>query len=291
MLLAVSMAMMLLSNLSWGVEPAPVDKPAAKKPTTKPATKPATQPTSRPTSRPAGKNAKLPGLEIDFKERYVDIESFVCLDRGYLELIACTKGTKEHESIVAIKAKAMHIHVALLMLGAIPGNPAMQKPVNKEKTRWVYVPPSGGPVDVSLVFKNKAGKMLEHPISDFVIRSEDNPDEMMGIEKNGDKKGVKFTDTFLFGGSLLRGGGSGQRKYMSDLSGNVISIATFGDELLCLPGTHSHEKGSLMWQINSTGLPKVGSKVILRLRPKFKAPAKTGKKGKSRPVRASEKRT
>ena len=55
----------------------------------------------------------------------------------------------------------------------------------------------------------------------------------------------------------------------------LISIATFGDEVLCLPGVHGNDNGSLMWEVDTTKVPKVGSKVTLRLRPQNKPAAKT----------------
>jgi hypothetical protein len=219
-----------------------------------------------PSTEPARKKFELPGLVIDFQKRCVDIESSICLDDGLLELIACTKGSKEHESIVAIEARPMHVHTALLLLGAKPGNPAMRKPVDQQRTRWIDIPPRGDPVDVYLVFKNQEGKMVEHPINKFVGRSERGPAEQPFAGENDDDE-VTFPHTFLFAGSHLRGDGPGPRKYLSDLSGNVISIATFGDELLCLPGVHDRANDALMWQVDSTHLPKVGSKVTLRLRP------------------------
>ncbi len=160
-LLASSLAMVLVlfPHLSVGDEPAPVGKPVPGKPATKSA------------PRSPRKHVKLPGLVINLEERCVDLEGSVCLDRGYLELIACTKGSKEHESIVAIEARPMHIHAALLLLGANPGNPAMRRPIDEQGSRWIDVPPKGDPVDVSLVFKNREGKMVERPISDFVARS------------------------------------------------------------------------------------------------------------------------
>ena len=271
-LLASSLAMVLalFTSLSWGGKPAPAGKPVLGKPA------------SRPASRPARKNVKLPGLVINFQERCVDIESSICLDRGTLELIACTKGSKEHESIVAIEARPMHIHAALLLLGASPGNPAMRKPIDERERRWIDIPPKGDPVDVFLVFKNRKGKMVEHPVSDFVARSEEGLEEKVGGDGNGDGKEIKFPHRFLFAGSLLRSSGPGPRTYMSDVSGNVISIATFGDELLCLPGIHGQEDGSLMWQVDATGLPKVGSKVTLRLRPQVRPAPKAGKAGQPR---------
>ncbi|HUT11365.1 MAG TPA: hypothetical protein VMY42_12770 [Thermoguttaceae bacterium] len=68
------------------------------------------------------------------------------------------------------------------------------------------------------------------------------------------------------------------------------AIATFGDELLCLPEVHSRDNDSLMWQIDSTHLPEVGTKVTLRLRPQVKPALKTGKAEKHESVDSSEKR-
>ncbi len=216
------------------------------------------------------KKLKLPGVEINLKERCVDVDAFICLDEGALELIACIKDSKEHESIIAVEAMPKNIHTALLLIGAKSGNPAMQKPANEEKTRWIHVPPKGGPVDISIVFKNKHGKQEERPISDFLEPFDGERYDGHDEEKDSDdKKKESFpTNTFLFAGSFLHGKGEGPRTYVADRSGHVISLATFGDELLCLPGIHAHTAGALAWQINSTHLPDLGTKVTLRLRPK-----------------------
>lgn len=192
---------------------------------------------------------KMPGVTINLKERSVDIAAEICLDKGMLELIACTKGSKEHESIVAIEARPMHIHTALLLLGAKSGNPAM-----------LDLPPKGSAVEVLLVFPDKAGKPAEHPISEFIMRAAE--------EKEADRKFP--TNTFLFAGSRLVEDGAGPRKYVGDHSGNVISVVSFGDEVLCLPDIHSDQTDSLLWQVNAAGLPAVGTKVTLRLRPQIR---------------------
>ena len=263
----------LLTSLCWGAKPprppAPADKPAQVK---RPAIKPAAEPASKPTR----KKSKLPGLAINLQERCVDVEGAVCLRQGLLELIACSKGSKEHESIVAITARPMHIHVALLLLGAKNGNPAMRVPTSEEGSRWMDVPPRGDPVDVYLLFKSKTGKMVERPISDFVAPAENSPDEKVGGKSGDVAKDLKFPHTFLFAGSLLRQQGPGPRKYLSDLSGNVISVVTFGDEVLCLPGIHGHGNDSLMWRVDATDLPAIGTKVTLRLRPQVRPARKAG---------------
>ena len=203
---------------------------------------------------------KLPGVKINLEEKSVDVEATVCLTAGTLELIACRQNTKEHESILTINATAMHVHTALLLLGAKPGNPAMRMP--REDGGWVDMPPSGALVDVFLVFQNESGKTVERPISDFLVTNTE-------YEAAPDKRTRFPTHSFLFAGSHLVGESDGPRQYVSDHSGNVISIATFGDELLCLPDVHSHENGSLLWQVDDTYLPAVDSKVTLRLRPQI----------------------
>lgn len=235
--------------------------------------------TDRPGSAAGATNATLqaalqklsfPGVTINVQERCVDVEGSVCLHRGALELVACTKGTKEHESIVAIEARPMHIHAALLLLGAKPGSPATRQPLGDQAGRWVDVPPNGGAVDVFLVLKAEDGKMVEHPISDFIAPSNRRFDDSASADQE-----ARFpTHTFLFAGSILYGGGPGPRRYLSDQSGHVISLVTFGDELLCLPAIHSQDNDALRWQVDATNLPAVGFNVTLRLRPHILPAAK-----------------
>lgn len=197
---------------------------------------------------------KLPGLKVNLEEWCVDVEARRCLKEGMLELVACTTGTKEHESIVAVESKARDIHAALLLLGAEAGRPAHSKSIGNEGTLWVPVPPSGNPIDVSLVFNDiVSGKPVERPISDFMVNEE---------------KETFPTHTFLFAGSeLIRDADGAQNQYLADRTGNQISITTFGDELLCLPDIRSHDNANLSWSIAGDKLPEVGTQVTLRLRP------------------------
>jgi hypothetical protein len=210
--------------------------------------------------QPAEKALQLPGLTLNAKRRCVDIEATVCLDEGALELVACTKDSKEHESIVVVAARPIHIHTALLLLGAKNGNPPMRRPLDEEMTRWADLPPRGDLIDVFLEFKDATGKLTERPISDFIARSGDH-----AHETGATAGAARFPQTFLFAGSQLRDKGQAPKDYLADLSGHVISIASFGDELLCLPEVHSHDNGALMWRVDPTHLPEPGTAVTLRL--------------------------
>ena len=81
------------------------------------------------------------------------------------------------------------------------------------------------------------------------------------------EEAAKRLKTFLFAGSNLYGDGEGPKTYLADRSGSVISLTTFGDELLCLPEIYGHENHALLWELNSKHLPKIGAEIILRLRP------------------------
>jgi len=216
----------------------------------------------------------FPGITIDLKKQRVDIEATVCLVNGRLELIACTRGTKEHESILSVRARPKHVHLGLLLLGAKNGKPAMRRLVGDDDRtqRWIDVPPRGDPIGVSLVLTDDVGKTAEHPISTFISRYGRAHDAADGADSEAaedDRAAVeKFPDTFLFAGSHVIHDDKGRARYMADAQGHVISIATFGDELLCLPRWYSGDNEHLMWQANPDKLPKVGTKVTLRLRPK-----------------------
>lgn len=213
-----------------------------------------------------GKDVKLPGITIRADEGHVDVEARVALTDGTLELVACTKDTKEHESIVAVEAKPMHVHTALLLIGARPGNPAMRKPVGEDGNRWIDLPPRGGEVEVSLVFENAEGESVERPIADFIKAVEE---DAYGAPRAADGEAPETfpTSRFLFAGSHLHGGEDGPKRYLADVSGHLVTISTFGDGTLCLPGVHGHADGRLRWEIDDTHLPPLDTEVVLRLTP------------------------
>src|SRR5690606_27879139 len=91
---------------------------------------------------PKGAKRLAPDYEIwlDPKEKAVLIDGQISLREGMLEMFACIKNTKEHESIVSANTKAYLVHAALLTLGAEPGSPVRFRPE--------YAPPTGTEIDV-----------------------------------------------------------------------------------------------------------------------------------------------
>ncbi len=215
-----------------------------------------------------GKVLELPGVKVMLKEKYVDVDAKVCLTEGLLELAVCGKDTKNHESVFSLETKAELVHAALLLINVKPGNPAMRKPVEGKEGVWVDLEPKGEEVNVYVVVKDAEGKPVERPISDFIMKA---GEDFHGIEQGGKEEAKKEpfpTHTFLFAGSHVWEEEGAPPKYLADLDGNVISLSTFGDEMLCLPGIHTHGNEALAWQVDSTHLPELDTPVTLRLRPK-----------------------
>ena len=217
-----------------------------------------------PRTQEALANLKLPGVKINLDEWSVDVDAEVCLHDGLLELILCADNTKEHESIFSTKARALHIHTALLLMGSKPGTPAMKKIQIKGEDQWISVEPSGDDIVLSVVLQSKDGSDKEYPINKFVSSAASENKE----QDSGEMK--KFPDKFIFSGSHLIATVNGKKKYLCEDSGNVISVSTFGDEMLCLSEVTGHDNNKLGWKVNPRLLPKVGDQVIIRLKSKNK---------------------
>ena len=222
-------------------------------------------------AQPSSRTFMLPGIKINLHEKTIDLDATVCMDSGPLELVACGEGTKEHESIVALKSRAMHIHTALLLIGANHGHlqfVALRRGIgNLGKS-----PAQGRFPEVCF---NHGSERWRHRKTDhrIVIQTKDRPDEVNGSIVNSPQDqeririgGHKISEPFFVCGLTTSDTKAGPRRYLADQSGNYISIATFGDEVLCLPFLESKINDALTWQIKPNTLPKVGTEVTLRLK-------------------------
>lgn len=209
----------------------------------------------------------MPGVKINVEEWSVDVDATVSLRDGLLETVACIKDTKEHESVVAVNAKPSHIHTALLLIGAEAGNPAMRKIIGEgPEARFIDLPPRGGLVDVFLVVNTPEGKK-EYPINEFIEKAHDEFNYDGTPVETPKETELLPSHTFMFTGSVLVEQNEGPRQYIADYSGNVITLVTFGDETLSLPGIHDDANSALVWQVRNKHLPELDAAVTLRLKP------------------------
>ena len=87
---------------------------------------------------------------LDREGKRVLVKTHVVLREGLLEMLCCPAQTKEHESILAVDARAYVIHAGLVALGAKPGGPV--------QTRPQFKPPFGQPIDIFLQWTDAGGK-------------------------------------------------------------------------------------------------------------------------------------
>ncbi len=85
------------------------------------------------------------GIVVRLDEATVEVQAWTCLEAGWLEQVACSPNSREHESLVVVKAKPSEIHAALLLAGFEPGSPGT----------WSYI-------DDALQFTQPAGDRLYH---------------------------------------------------------------------------------------------------------------------------------
>ncbi|MEM1305622.1 MAG: YdjY domain-containing protein, partial [Planctomycetota bacterium] len=118
---------------------------------------------------------------VNREKRLVMVDGVVSLRRGLLEMFACPRGTKEHESVVAVSSPAFVVHAGLLAVGAQPGKPVQWDPE--------YVPPSGDEIAITVEWR-KDGR------DDGPIQSVDAREWVRDL-----RDGKAMRETWVFAGS------------------------------------------------------------------------------------------
>jgi hypothetical protein len=192
---------------------------------------------------------------IDSKNKQVVMEGDVCLVKGFLEMFACLKGTKEHESVVAVRTKAFVVHAALLALGAKPGSPAKFEPK--------YAPATGPKVGVQVYWTDEKG----------------NRRTARGQEWVRDVKTKKaMTYDWVFAGSGFYVDEESKRQFYQADSGDFICVSNFPSAMLDIPVESSSDNDNLMFEAFTENIPPKGTKVMVVLTPEIEKPAAKGAK-------------
>lgn len=197
-----------------------------------------------------------PGLVVDRERPELRIVARVAADRGFLEQLVCLQGTREHESLLSISVPPSLVHAGLLALGLEPGRPG----------RWwladgtLQVDPPEGPVVEPFVRRIRGGRTDEFPLRRWTVSAD----------------GSSFDSPIVFAGSeikpnppsLARFRGPGEH-YVADLTGSVVGLVTFGDELLAPRFVHADraEVEPPTYQARTEAMPAPGTAVTLILRP------------------------
>jgi len=204
----------------------------------------------RPAKDPPGMKRLMPEYDvwIDPVHRRVVMDGTVCLREGQLEMFACPRGTKEHEAIVAVDAKAYVVHAALLAIGAEAGGPVQFQPS--------YKPASGSEIDIGIVWTDKQGVVHRDRAQDWILNTKTN-------------KPLEYP--WVFGGSgFWKDDVTGEKYYLAE-SGDFICVSNFSSAMLDLPVESSQANDELLFQAYTDRIPPIGTRVRVVLTPKAKA--------------------
>jgi hypothetical protein len=194
---------------------------------------------------------------LDKENKRIIVEGEVCLTRGQLEMFACPKETKEHESIVAVNAKAYVVHAGLLALGAKEGRPVQFDPE--------YVPASGARVDVTCFWTDEKGKQQQTPAQQW-------------IRNVKTKKPMEYHWVFA-GSDFWLDENTGKKHYLGD-AGDFICVSNFPSATLDLPVKSPQDNENLLYEAFTEKIPPRGTKVTLALIPHLEKDAAAKKNGK-----------
>jgi hypothetical protein len=204
-----------------------------------------------PPKLPEPKGAKRLSKEypvwIDPQEKTVIVEGQVALREGMLEMFACTRNTKEHESIISANTKAYLVHAALLSLGAEAGHPVRFQPE--------FVPPAGTEIDVFIRYLDDKGKLQTARAQDWIkdIRT-----------------GKPMTYPFVFAGSSFYVDPDTKKQYYRAEQGEFVCVSNFGAAMLDIPVKSSKSNEQLEFEAITKKIPPLGAPVHLVFKPKLK---------------------
>ncbi|MEM1354288.1 MAG: YdjY domain-containing protein [Planctomycetota bacterium] len=193
------------------------------------------------------------GLTINREQGFVDVSGKVCLRQAdFLEMLACTPDSREHESLVVLDAMPSTIHTALLLLELEPGAPATWEQQG-DGLDFKMNPPRGPEVLVLIRYEDEeTGETVEVPANEWVLNQKTSK-TMEGA-------------TWVFAGSKIVDY-EGRQIYVADSYGTALSLVNFGDDLLArqVNMTADNANHDMVWGANTEVIPAVGTKVVVRL--------------------------
>ena len=179
---------------------------------------------------------------VDARQKRVVVGGTVCLREGFLEMFACPRGTKEHESVVSVNAKAFQVHTALLAIGAKVGSPVRYEPVYRAAT--------GSIVRIEVVWHDETGKVHRRDARQMV--------------RDGKTKKPMQLDWVFAGSGFWEDTKTGEKFYQAE-GGELVCVSNFPTATLDLPVESSRDNASLLYEAAPEQIPARGTPVLLVL--------------------------
>ena len=202
-----------------------------------------------PGDEPEELHELLPGIRVT--EGVIEFDGTISIDAHhpdtpdvYLEMFITAPDSREHESLVVSNIKASNLHAGLLAAGFDSGAPITRNDLDE------VVPAHGDPLFITVAIQDDAPEFV--PITDWVMHV-DAESELIENEKWGG---------FVFAGSKFT-----KRGYEADGTGTLVSLTSFGDEVIAPVWTISHlaEIDEPAWIANRDRVPERNTKVVVRI--------------------------
>ncbi|MBI3267384.1 MAG: hypothetical protein HYZ53_00060 [Planctomycetes bacterium] len=239
-------------------ESPPQAPPAAAQPAAPPAAKPPAPPEPGTPGSVEGEAVVLDrGLKLFQKDRRIEADGVVCLQKGLLELYACGEGGKDHESILVFPFRAQQLQLGLILLGLRDkheqggGGPRFQG----DPTR-----PVGDRVHLSIEWTGPDGRKETRRAEDFVV------DAKTGA--TAPHVGWVFAGS-EFGEERDPGTGepTGRKIYLANRYKVIIAIQHDPTAVLDFPLDAGQNWAAARFFCNENAIPAVGTRIKLVLRP------------------------
>jgi hypothetical protein len=183
-------------------------------------------------------------LWFDARTKRAVLKARVVLREGVLEHLLCSKGTKEHEAILATDAVPRDIHALLLAVGAEPGHPVRFVPK--------FEPPTGTPIAIELRWRQDG--LVNHA------------DAREWVKDEKANKPLKL-DWVFAGSELYEDPVSKRPRYAAD-DGDLFTVANFANAILDLPIASSANDADRVFTTNTDKIPPLGTEVFLLMGPR-----------------------
>jgi hypothetical protein len=179
-------------------------------------------------------------------EASLEVDGWVNMDRGPVEVFACAPGGKTHESVVVLDCVPSGLHAGLLALGLSPGGPFSLGPDG------VLQPPTGDGVLIEARWTDASGMSQ-------VARAEDwiwNVAQGRAMERAA----------WIFAGSYLvpQQGRPGETRYAADTVKSLVT--TYHDASAILENPWPGDDDT-RYHANIHAVPEVGTPVTVRFSP------------------------
>lgn len=189
---------------------------------------------------------KIGEVLLDRGKGMIAVKGEVNMSEGLVEYLACDPQGKLHESVLTLFAEPYHIHVALLLLGLVPGD----RPIDYQGADEL---PCGGPVHIVISWKEN-GK-----------HRETGPEQLVKNVQSG--KTMEPSD-WVFTGSQIRDG-----QYMAQVERSIAAL--YHDPFAILDHRAASGSSDTFMYANNDLLPPKGTPVEFKIFPVKDSAVKT----------------